>query len=29
MNPAELAKFIQTEIALWARMVKLAGIEPE
>jgi len=29
MNPAELAKFIQSEIALWAKMVKLAGIEPE
>jgi tripartite-type tricarboxylate transporter receptor subunit TctC len=29
MNPAELGKFIQSEIALWARMVKLAGIQPE
>ncbi len=29
MNPDELAKFIQSEIALWARMVKLAGIQPE
>jgi len=29
MNPAELASFIQSEIALWARLVKLAGIQPE
>jgi tripartite-type tricarboxylate transporter receptor subunit TctC len=29
MNPAELGKFIQSEIALWAKLVKLAGIEPE
>ena len=29
MNPEELGKFIQSEIALWARMVKLAGIQPE
>ena len=29
MNPAELGKFIQSEIALWARMVKLAGIQAE
>ena len=29
MDPAELGKFIQSEIALWARMVKLAGIQPE
>jgi tripartite-type tricarboxylate transporter receptor subunit TctC len=29
MNPAELAKFIQSEIAHWAKLVKLAGIQPE
>jgi tripartite-type tricarboxylate transporter receptor subunit TctC len=29
MNPDQLGKFIQSEIALWARMVKLAGIQPE
>jgi tripartite-type tricarboxylate transporter receptor subunit TctC len=29
MGPAELGKFIQSEIALWAKLVKLAGIEPE
>jgi tripartite-type tricarboxylate transporter receptor subunit TctC len=29
MNPAELGKFIQAEVAHWAKLVKLAGIEPE
>src|SRR5258706_6771409 len=29
MNPAELGKFIQSEIARWAKLVKLAGIQPE
>ena len=29
MNPRELAAFIQSEIAKWARMVKAAGIEPQ
>ena len=29
MGPAELAKFIQSEVANWARLVKLAGIQPE
>lgn len=29
MNPGELAKFIQSEIAHWAKLVKLAGIQPE
>ena len=29
MNPAELAKFIQGEIAHWAKLVKLANIQPE
>jgi tripartite-type tricarboxylate transporter receptor subunit TctC len=29
MNPAELAKFIQSEIAKWATLVKQAGIQPE
>ena len=29
MNPAELGKFIQTEVANWARLVKLANIQPE
>jgi tripartite-type tricarboxylate transporter receptor subunit TctC len=29
MNPSELARFIQSEIALWAKLVKLAGIQPE
>ena len=29
MNPRELAGFIQSEIAKWARMVKAAGIEPQ
>jgi tripartite-type tricarboxylate transporter receptor subunit TctC len=29
MNPAEFARFIQSEIAHWAKLVKLAGIQPE
>jgi tripartite-type tricarboxylate transporter receptor subunit TctC len=29
MGPAELGKFIQAEVAHWAKMVKLAGIQPE
>jgi len=29
MNPGELAKFIQSEIAKWAKLVKEAGIQPE
>ncbi|MSQ64111.1 MAG: tripartite tricarboxylate transporter substrate binding protein [Betaproteobacteria bacterium] len=29
MNPEQLAKFIQSEIAHWAKLVKLAGIQPE
>jgi len=29
MTPAELGKFIQSEIAHWAKLVKLAKIEPE
>lgn len=29
MSPAELGKFIQSEIAHWAKLVKLAGIQPE
>ena len=29
MNPGELGKFIQSEIAHWAKLVKLAGIQPE
>jgi tripartite-type tricarboxylate transporter receptor subunit TctC len=29
MNPAEFAKFIQAEVANWAKLVKLAGIQPE
>jgi tripartite-type tricarboxylate transporter receptor subunit TctC len=29
MDPGELAKFIQSEIAHWAKLVKLAGIQPE
>jgi len=29
MNPAQLGRFIRSEIALWAKMVKLAKIEPE
>ena len=29
LDPAQLGKFIQAEIAHWARLVKLAGIQPE
>jgi tripartite-type tricarboxylate transporter receptor subunit TctC len=29
LNPRELAKFIDSEIAHWAKLVKLAGIQPE
>ena len=29
MNPAELGRFIQSEVVHWAKLVKLAGIEPE
>jgi len=29
LSPAELGKFIQSEIAHWAKLVKLAGIQPE
>ena len=29
LSPAELGKFIQAEVAHWAKLVKLAGIEPE
>jgi tripartite-type tricarboxylate transporter receptor subunit TctC len=29
MNPAELGRFIEREIAHWAKLVKLAGIQPE
>jgi len=29
MNPGELAKFIQSEIAKWAKLVREAGIQPE
>jgi tripartite-type tricarboxylate transporter receptor subunit TctC len=29
LGPAELAKFIQTEVSHWAKLVRLAGIEPE
>ncbi|MBV9190337.1 MAG: tripartite tricarboxylate transporter substrate binding protein [Betaproteobacteria bacterium] len=29
MGPAEFGKFIQSEVAHWAKLVKLAGIEPE
>jgi tripartite-type tricarboxylate transporter receptor subunit TctC len=29
LGPAELGKFIQSEVAHWATLVKLAGIEPE
>jgi tripartite-type tricarboxylate transporter receptor subunit TctC len=29
MNSAEFGKFIQNEIAHWAKLVKLAGIQPE
>ncbi|HET7764602.1 MAG TPA: tripartite tricarboxylate transporter substrate-binding protein, partial [Burkholderiales bacterium] len=29
LDPAQLGKFIDAEIAHWAKLVKLAGIEPE
>jgi len=29
LNPHEFASFIQREVASWAKLVKLAGIEPE
>jgi tripartite-type tricarboxylate transporter receptor subunit TctC len=29
LNPTELGKFIQSEIAHWAKLAKLAGIQPE
>jgi tripartite-type tricarboxylate transporter receptor subunit TctC len=29
MNPAELGRFIQSEIAHWAKLAKLAGLQPE
>ena len=29
LNPREFASFIQREVASWAKLVKLAGIEPE
>ena len=29
LGPAELAKFVQSEVAHWAKLVKLAGIQPE
>ena len=29
MSPEQLARFIQSEIAHWAKLVKLAGIQPE
>jgi tripartite-type tricarboxylate transporter receptor subunit TctC len=29
LGPEELAKFIQAEVANWARLVKLANIQPE
>jgi tripartite-type tricarboxylate transporter receptor subunit TctC len=29
LNPAELGRFIQSEIAHWAKLAKLAGIQPE
>ena len=29
LDPARLARFIETEIALWARLVKLARIQSE
>ncbi len=29
MNPAEFRRFMQSEITHWAKLVKLAGIEPE
>jgi tripartite-type tricarboxylate transporter receptor subunit TctC len=29
LGPRDLGKFIQSEVAHWAKLVKLAGIEPE
>jgi tripartite-type tricarboxylate transporter receptor subunit TctC len=29
MSPSQLARFIEAEIAHWAKLVKLAGIQPE
>jgi tripartite-type tricarboxylate transporter receptor subunit TctC len=29
LNPSQFAKFIESEIAHWAKLVKLAGIQPE
>jgi tripartite-type tricarboxylate transporter receptor subunit TctC len=29
MNPAEFGRFIQSEVTHWAKLVKLAGIQPE
>ena len=29
MNPAELGRFIQSEIAHWAKLAKIAGLQPE
>jgi len=29
MNPEQLGKFIESEIAHWAKLVKIAGIQPE
>jgi tripartite-type tricarboxylate transporter receptor subunit TctC len=29
MNPADLGRFIQAEVANWAKLVKLANIQPE
>jgi len=29
MDPAELGRFIQAEVANWAKLVKLANIQPE
>jgi tripartite-type tricarboxylate transporter receptor subunit TctC len=29
MNPVQFGRFIQAEVAHWAKLVKLAGIQPE
>jgi len=29
LDPSRFKKFIEAEVANWARLVKLAGIEPE
>ena len=29
LDPAQLGRFIEAEIAHWAKLVKLAGIQPE